>query len=283
MVTNQKQHKKEIEARTRFEFGANWKRFLALLNDHRIQIAEESLKDKLQVEDLKGKSFLDIGSGSGLFSLAAMRLGARVFSFDYDPQSVECTRELKSRYFPDDDNWSIEHGSVLDIEYLGGLEAFDIVYSWGVLHHTGEMWQSLENVASLVAPEGRLFIAIYNDQGFPSKMWLLVKKLYNKMPKWLRWLVLYPTTIRLWGPTCMKDLLRGKPFYTWSNYHKESVRGMSAWTDVVDWVGGIPFEVAKPEEIFSFFFAKNFILTRLKTCRAGKGCNEFVFSKSHLL
>jgi 2-polyprenyl-6-hydroxyphenyl methylase/3-demethylubiquinone-9 3-methyltransferase len=142
----------EINQRKRFEFGKNWSRFLAILDEQRITVAEQSLKDMLGVNSLSGKSFLDIGSGSGLFSLAARRLGASVHSFDFDPQAVACTAELKRRYFPNDPAWTIEEGSVLDTEYLSSLATFDIVYSWGVLHHTGAMWQALENVHPKVAP-----------------------------------------------------------------------------------------------------------------------------------
>jgi len=106
-------HTLEIQQGQRFEFGKNWQRFLSVLNDERIAEAEKSLRAMLETESLSGKSFLDVGSGSGLFSLAAMRLGAaRVHSFDYDPQSVACTRELKRRYFPDAHHWTIEEGSV---------------------------------------------------------------------------------------------------------------------------------------------------------------------------
>src|SRR5918996_1381028 len=104
----------EIARGERFEFGQNWSQFLASLDDDRIQQAEKSLKEMLEVESLAGKSFLDIGSGSGLFSLAARRLGARVHSFDFDPKSVACTRQLKKNYFRDDQSWKIEEASVLD-------------------------------------------------------------------------------------------------------------------------------------------------------------------------
>ncbi|HEX8183406.1 MAG TPA: 50S ribosomal protein L11 methyltransferase, partial [Blastocatellia bacterium] len=108
------QHSREVASRQRFEFGKNWARFLALLDDARIAKAEESLKKMLEVEHLNGKRFLDVGSGSGLFSLAARRLGAEVHSFDYDPNSVACTAELRRRYFPDDDRWLVEEASALD-------------------------------------------------------------------------------------------------------------------------------------------------------------------------
>src|SRR5438270_7636215 len=121
----------------RFQFGKNWSRFLEVLDDERIAEAERSLVEMLEVRDLRGRSFLDVGSGSGLFSLAAKRLGAtRVHSFDFDPNSVACTSELKRRFFAKDPNWTIEQGSVLDKPYLTSLGTFDIVYSWGVLHHT---------------------------------------------------------------------------------------------------------------------------------------------------
>ena len=98
LTPNTKSHGQEVSEGERFAFGDNWARFLRLLSDERINQAEESLKQMLEVDNLNGKSFLDIGSGSGLFSLAARRLGAKTFSFDYDPQSVACTRELKRRY-----------------------------------------------------------------------------------------------------------------------------------------------------------------------------------------
>src|SRR6266581_6146197 len=157
----------------RFQFGKNWARFLSVLDSERIAEAESSLTGMLEAPDLRGRSFLDVGSGSGLFSLAAKRLGARrVHSFDYDADSVACTRELKRRFYANDADWTIEQGSVLDALYLQSLGTFDIVYSWGVLHHTGDMWRALGNAAALVGVGGRLFIALYNDQGSTSRRWL---------------------------------------------------------------------------------------------------------------
>jgi 2-polyprenyl-6-hydroxyphenyl methylase/3-demethylubiquinone-9 3-methyltransferase len=138
------------------------------------------------------------------------------------------------------------------------------------------MWKAFENVDALVRPGGTLFIAIYNDQGLVSRNWRRLKHMYNWLPAWLRWLVLYPAFLRLWGPTTLRDLLRGKPGLTWRMYAHD--RGMSPWDDVVDWVGGYPFEVAKPGDIFTFFHQRGYTLNTLVTTH-NKGCNEYIFLK----
>jgi SAM-dependent methyltransferase len=262
----------------RFAFGENWTRFLSVVTEHHISVAEDALKCMLRVEDLAGASFLDVGSGSGLMSLAARRLGATVHSFDYDLQSVWCTQELRNRFHPSDPDWIVEKGSVLDRDYLGELGQFDYVYSWGVLHHTGAMWQALDNVVGLVCTGGKLFISIYNDQGRRSRQWRVVKRTYNRLPHELRFLVPVAALVPLWGPTMLRDLLIARPFHSWRDY--SSNRGMSAWHDVVDWVGGYPFEVAKPEEVFAWGRSHGFVLDCLKTCGGSLGCNEYVFVKS---
>jgi 2-polyprenyl-6-hydroxyphenyl methylase/3-demethylubiquinone-9 3-methyltransferase len=265
-----------------FEFGRNWASFLRVLSEERMALARQSLVDMLGCSDLTGKTFLDIGTGSGLFSLAAMQLGAEVFSFDYDADAVNCARELKRRFFPASPRWRIEQGSVLNREFIESLGQFDVVYSWGVLHHTGAMRQALENAAVPTKNGGQLFIAIYNDQGTWSRIWTWEKKTYNQVPRVLRPLVALPLACSRELKIIAGFLRRLHPLgyvHYWTNYANVSARGMSRWHDIVDWVGGYPFEVAKPEEIFDLFRDKHFELTRLKTVGGHSGCNQFVFRR----
>lgn len=261
----------------RFKFGENWEKFLQSINDDLIEQATSSFVNFTKCNRLDGTLFLDIGCGSGLSSLVAKKLGACVHSFDFDETSVKCTQSLKEKTFSNDKMWSIESGSVLDKNYLTSLGKFQFVYSWGVLHHTGDMWNAISNAAHLVKDGGYFFIAIYNDQGRTSQLWTRIKKIYCSLPDWLKWSVLMPCAMRIWGPTLIKDTLKGSPLKTWKSYGKE--RGMSPWRDVVDWVGGYPFEVASPEAVFSHVREMGFELLNLKTCGGGYGCNEFFFIK----
>jgi 2-polyprenyl-6-hydroxyphenyl methylase/3-demethylubiquinone-9 3-methyltransferase len=268
-------HEKEVGAGRRFEFGRNWKSFLETVDEDTIREARRSLTGMLDQADLSGLRFLDVGSGSGLFSLAARKMGAVVRSFDYDPQSVECTRIMKQRYFPGDDDWVIQEGSVLDKEYLKSLGTFDLVYAWGVLHHTGAMWEALENVSGLVAKGGRLFLALYNDQGWRSRSWRAVKRVYcSGWPGKAAMCTVFFPFFALVGLGA--DLVRGKnPVLRYSEYKKS--RGMSKYHDWLDWLGGYPFEVSRPPAVVDFFKQKGFNVLKMTTVGSGLGNNQFVF------
>jgi 2-polyprenyl-3-methyl-5-hydroxy-6-metoxy-1,4-benzoquinol methylase len=262
----------------RFGFGENWKSFLAQLDDARIAEAEKSLQWLVGRDRLDGVRFLDIGSGSGLSSLAARRLGARVFSFDYDAQSVECTTALRDRFFPGDPDWRVEQGSILDRGYLDKLGRFDIVYSWGVLHHTGAMAEAIENASRLVPPGGMLIIALYRKT-LLCRFWAWEKRWYCRAS--LRGQAaargLYVALMRF------GFAVLGRNFATYVADYR-SKRGMDYIHDVHDWLGGYPYESIGPADVAKTLTALKFAHVRSKVQPAsvglfGSGCDEFVYRR----
>ena len=263
-----------------FSFGKNWQKFLKSLNDGRFKNARFSLTTFLGLENLQGKSFLDVGCGSGLFSHAAFNLGAeRVVSFDVDPFSVECCKYLHEQANRPK-NWEIHQGSALDPEFLSRLGSFDIVYAWGVLHHTGQMWEAIQNSAERVAPGGFYYLAIYNKVGGlgGSEVWLKIKKIYNASPAFVKHSLEALYMLIYW----VRRLLRLKnPITDIRNYAAK--RGMDWKTDITDWLGGYPYEFATAEEIFRFIKTHfpDFNLANLTTTDS-VGSNWFLFVNSPL-
>ena len=267
------------EATPTFGFGQNWTEFLEDLTDERIDTARQSLQDFMQTSSLEGKSFLDIGCGSGLFSYSAHLLGAqRIHSFDVDEFSFKCCQHMHEKAGKPED-WTMGHGSVLDDAFMEQLGQFDVVYAWGCLHHTGHMWHAMENAAARVAPGGLFYIAIYGKvrKGFQSsKNWLRIKKLYNRMPRagktFMEW---------VYGAY----LLQGRVFrfrnpWKYVREYKRK-RGMSWKRDLVDWIGGYPYEYASVQELFDFIREKfpDFYLANLYTAKA-LGNHELLFRRA---
>jgi len=267
----------DIEQGKRFGFGKNWSAFLQVVNDDRILEAEQSLRSFLGVENLAGKRFLDLGCGSGLFSLAANRLGADVYSFDYDESSVACTAELKRRYAASAGSWRIESGSVLDRRYVEGLGTFDICYSWGVLHHTDSLWQAVYNAQIPLRSGGQLFIAIYNDEGIRSALWEAIKRNYCAGPVRRGVLTAVFYTLFFLAGLAIDLVKLRNPARRFTEHRK--YRGMSLIHDWKDWLGGYPYERASPQRVQGFLENLGFKLLRLARPDFGFGNNQFLFVK----
>jgi 2-polyprenyl-6-hydroxyphenyl methylase/3-demethylubiquinone-9 3-methyltransferase len=264
----------EHSASNRYEFGANWASFVDKhYSSERRAMAARKLLSFLRRESLEGMDFLDIGSGSGLHSLAAFDAKAkRIHSFDFDPLSVKTTEKLR-QLAGEPSNWTVERGDVLDFGYLEKLGTWSLVYSWGVLHHTGAMWQAIENAASRVAPGGFLFIALYSSNVVkPSaQFWLDVKRRYNAGDALHRRLMEY---WYIWRFGLGRNPLRW-PLLLKQIYDKKKGRGMSYMTDIRDWLGGWPMEFADDQEVIDFLKERfDFELVRIST---GEACTEFLF------
>jgi SAM-dependent methyltransferase len=264
---------KLTDRETHFEFGANWRNYAKTVDKTRIDSAVAGLK-KLFPEGLAGKTFLDIGCGSGLHSLAALLLGAvAVVSTDIDENSVSTTHELLRKYAPND-RWEAKILSVFDAD-PDSLGNFDIVYSWGVLHHTGDMWKAVERAAMFVKTGGQLALAIYAKTPLDSA-WKMEKRIYSSSPASVQWLLRQSFVAALMAA----KTLRGKnPMVI---FRESLARGMNLSHDVHDWLGGYPYETATAEELNSRICALGF--TEERSFRIpdsigllGSGCHEFVF------
>ena len=263
--------------RRRFDFGRNWGDFVRSITEEQIDEAERSLKYFLDIEDLSGHHFLDIGCGSGLFSLAAKRLGAQVMSFDDDPSSVASARHLKDRFADGVDDWRVEQGSVLDRGYIENLGQYDIVYAWGVLHHTGALCRAFYNTHLAVRPGGVLYLGIYNHQGVVSELWRIVKRIFcgGAAGRIGATLLFYPL---FFVGGLFIDVMHLRDPRVRFRDHKR-YRGMSLLHDWKDWLGGFPYEPARPEAVVAFFENLGYRLRKLAPPPIKFGNNQFVFYK----
>ena len=267
---------KADEEALRFGFGANWADYLDKhFSEERLSIAQRHLLSFLKVGDLKGKSFLDIGCGSGIHSLAAWRAGARpLFSFDYDPKSVATTRLLRKREGEPAD-WTVIQGSVLDDRFMqSSVPKADVVYSWGVLHHTGEMWHAVHNAGQRTHDHSWFYIALYASDAFTDptpEYWLNIKRQYNRSSllkkRWMDWQY-------AWNHSIKHELRARRNPLDFIRAHKKS-RGMSYWHDIRDWLGGYPMEFAGNKETENF--CRDRLGLSLVNIKAGEANTEFLF------
>jgi SAM-dependent methyltransferase len=265
----------QIDA-ARFEFGKNWHNFIQKnLTDERVDIAKRHILDFIGRNDLNGISVLDIGCGSGLHSLAAIRAGAAaVRCFDYDPNSVRATRYVQSRS-GNPPNWTVEQGSVLDDAYMEALGVYDLVYAWGVLHHTGDVWHALRNTVARAKPGGLLYLALYSADvqiDPPPQFWLDIKRRYvggrwltrRQLELWYIWRYELGGQLKGWSAVLKR-----------AREYKKS-RGMSKLTDIRDWLGGWPMEFVYDKDVVAFVEPLGCELQKMKT---GEANTEFLFRR----
>lgn len=262
-----------------FRFGENWRSFLSTVSPESIAEAERCMRQLLPAENLRGRHFLDIGSGSGLALLAAIRLGAaRADGVDLDPNSVEASQSLLSKEIPDG-NWSVRRQSVFDLvpERDG---RYDVVYSWGVLHHTGDMWTAIEKAGAMVAPGGRFVLALYRKTPLCSA-WAVEKRFYTAAPAFMQ------TAIRAAykGSYRLGLMMSGRnPSRYIAEYR--SARGMDWHHDVHDWLGGYPYQSTEPGEVVPFLGKLGFTIEKMVERSAavkgvfGTHCDEYVAVRS---
>jgi SAM-dependent methyltransferase len=264
-------------AEKRFEFGQNWKKYIERsFSQEKVEVSKGHILSFLGRNDLQGLTFLDIGCGSGLHSLGALQLGAaEVISFDYDAKSVEATSILY-KYAGEPKHWKIMQGSVLDERFMASLPKADIVYSWGVLHHTGDVWRAIRNAALPVKKDGLFYIALYSAdvQKDPTpEFWLDVKQRYlaasilqkRKMEWWYVWRFQMGYKI-----SALRKVLRDM-----IEYRKN--RGMSYFTDIRDWLGGWPMEFCYDDDVKKLVTKE--LGMELANIKTGEANTEFLFRR----
>jgi 2-polyprenyl-6-hydroxyphenyl methylase/3-demethylubiquinone-9 3-methyltransferase len=262
-----------------FDFGKNWFDFsMNALNAAKVVQAKRDFKALTAGIDIRGKSFLDIGFGQGLSLLTAAEMGAQVVGCEVNPRCPDVLRRNQMRFFAGlrDKNIKFYVGSILDDTSVRDLRGYtvnedgcyEVVHSWGVLHHTGDMRKGIQNVASLVRKPGYLILALYNRH-WSSPFWKYIKWIYCHSPKWMQ-----EALITFFYPV----IYSAKWIVTKQN-PAEMNRGMDFYYDVVDWVGGYPFEYVSIKEVKTLMTHLGFEMIRMIPARVPTGCNQFVFQR----
>lgn len=244
--------------RVTFSFGENWQKYLDAMPAGALETTRAYVHDWLG--DLHGKTLVDVGSGSGLLSLCAHELGAQVTSFDVDPESVAATGRLAQG------RWEVRQSSILE-DPSGN---FDVVVSWGVLHHTGNVWRAIENAARLVKPDGVLWLALYTKT-WQSGRSLRTKRLYNRTPALLK-----PAFRLAWAA---KKVAKRTVTGRLRELSEPDDRGMVFWRNVEDWLGGLPYEPVSPGDVLAFLRPRGFELVRLQSALGEGGNDIYLFRR----
>ena len=268
----------------KFKFGENWLKFNKLINYKKILQATKSLK-KYNIK-FKKKSFLDVGCGSGLFSLAASTMGCnKIYSIDVDNSSIKSTQIVRNNFKKKSLNWKVEKVSLIGDNFKKKCFNYDIIYCWGVAHHTGNMFKAFKNLSDVAKLNSYLIIAIYNDEGLKSKIWWLIKFIYNFVPQGLKKLYAFfiMSIIRkLYVIIRLLFTLKFNELYSFLKKKTKRTRGMNKEIDIMDWVGGYPYEYIKFNDLKKYFIAKGFKVIKSHQCK-GPGNHEIVFKREKIL
>ncbi len=260
-------------ADSHFAFGKNWRSFAGLIDDERIANSDRGVQRLFPDGALNGKTVIDIGCGSGLPALSLLRAGAaHVTCIDIDADSVATARDTLERHAPAA-AWSAAVTSVFEAS-----GRYDAVYSWGVLHHTGDMWRAIDKAGAMVAPGGILAIAIYAETPLCG-VWKVEKAIYARASAPVQKLI--RILFGVWR-TVISGLATG--------FRKrpptDGRRGMERDHDIHDWLGGYPYESATPEEIDAFLTAREFSALRVLPFGGrrhglfGSACDEYVYRRA---
>jgi 2-polyprenyl-6-hydroxyphenyl methylase/3-demethylubiquinone-9 3-methyltransferase len=233
----------------RFAFGKNWLSYTKRsLNGPRLTKAVEAFERLFAGIELKGRSFLDVGFGQGLTTAIAASKGCKVMAIDIDPDNIKALQTTAEALGLDPSLIQVQVASILDESLVARYQDhFDIVHSWGVLHHTGQMETAIANTCRMVRRGGYLIIAIYNRH-WSSPFWKGVKYTYNICPgpiQRLMVLVFYPIVYTA------KWLVTGKD----------------------------PYEYASIDQVRQMVEPYGFTAVRIRPAGVPTGCNEFIFRR----
>ena len=260
-----------------FAFGDNWADYAENVSLREIENARLGLEKLLSASEIAGKTVIDIGCGSGIHSLAFLNANCSYLEgFDFDPKSVETTKKLLSRFFVSEiRKFSIYEGDILNSDFN---RKFDIVYSWGVLHHTGNLRRAIQRAGSLVQDDGFFVFAFYRKTPF-CWFWKIEKWIYSKLPS------TFQTPLRFMYIQMFKfiHVLRGRGSFSEFERNYKSGRGMDFLIDVHDWLGGHPYESISPFEVRKILKEEGFVEVKAFIEKSlglmGSGCDEYVFKK----
>lgn len=254
-----------------FSFGENWKDFVTVVDELDIVSARQNISEWIPSSNVENKKVIDIGCGSGIHSYCFHKLKAsELLSIDVDKSSVDATNELKETA-GNPSNWKVQNASILNKDFLRRVDTFDIVYSWGVLHHTGDMWKAIENAANIVRPGGLFWISLY-VKGPRYEKDLATKQRYNNLGKGGKKVFILTKIIKI----MWKRIKKMQNPLTWN---EKVGRGMHKYHDIIDWFGGLPYEVASVDEVVSFLTAEDFKLMRLEETKE-RSCNIYLFKRN---